>query len=379
MARKHRKLFPAETTTNQTQDCYGFCDPACPYNCYSNPNYYFYPPPPSISASEHSSQVNHISSYLIILVSIFTVIFVVVGFYVIKIKCYADWCGWRVNGSVPSQQSENSDELLNENQVDHPVWLISTVGLQQSIINSITVCKYKKDEGLIEGTECSVCLNEFREDETLRLLPKCNHAFHIPCIDTWLRSHTNCPLCRAGIVSNNVIPEAAMSNLASMEQENTNLGRNQETLIENSRNDTGLSNNMVITGASENIAGTGEASEEVEFTDESNSKERVNVDRCHVQEVLNDQNQSPVVQNDEIQTEVKSVSPESHHVVGHTQDYTEFHTVDGYYSKMWKTMRRASIEESLHISPVSMKRSFSCNGRILCTRGYMSLNSTYPY
>uniref|UniRef100_A0A6N2L204 RING-type E3 ubiquitin transferase n=1 Tax=Salix viminalis TaxID=40686 RepID=A0A6N2L204_SALVM len=52
------------------------------------------------------------------------------------------------------------------------------------------------------GTECSVCLNEFRDDETLRLLPKCSHAFHIPCIDTWLGSHTNCPLCRAPIVTN---------------------------------------------------------------------------------------------------------------------------------------------------------------------------------
>lgn len=33
------------------------------------------------------------------------------------------------------------------------------------------------------------------------LVPKCNHAFHIYCIDTWLRSHTNCPLCRARIIT----------------------------------------------------------------------------------------------------------------------------------------------------------------------------------
>ncbi|KAK6916157.1 Zinc finger, RING-H2-type [Dillenia turbinata] len=29
----------------------------------------------------------------------------------------------------------------------------------------------------------------------------CSHAFHIPCIDTWLRSRTNCPICRAPIIS----------------------------------------------------------------------------------------------------------------------------------------------------------------------------------
>ncbi|XP_057500935.1 E3 ubiquitin-protein ligase RING1-like [Actinidia eriantha] len=74
------------------------------------------------------------------------------------------------------------------------------VGLQQLIIDSIAVFKYKSDYGLIEGSECSICLNEFQEDETLRLLPKCSHAFHVPCIDTWLRSQKNCPFCRAPIV-----------------------------------------------------------------------------------------------------------------------------------------------------------------------------------
>ncbi|KAG5063946.1 hypothetical protein JHK85_005129 [Glycine max] len=367
MASKHRKLFPDETTTttNQTQDCYGFCDPACPYNCYNNPDYFFSPPPPSIS---HSSQVNHISSYSIILVTLFTVIFVVVGFYVIKVKCYAAWCGWRFNnGSVPSQ-SDTAEEFLNENQVDHPVWLIATVGLQQSIINSITVCKYKKNERLVEGTECSVCLNEFQEEETLRLLPKCNHAFHVPCIDTWLRSHTNCPLCRAGIVSSSVNSEA-QAPVSNSEQENANLGRNQDTLLENSRNnECDLSSNMV-------------AGESSEALDESNSKDRVN-----------DQTQNDVVLNIEILTETGSVSTtesesESHRVVDdHKQhDDTMLNTVDQrkqeqdgeyYCSKTCKAMRRSSIEECLHLNPVSMKRSFSsCNGRILTSRVYMSLNS----
>lgn len=291
----------------------------------------------------------------------------------IKLKCYADWCGpRRVNNSVPSQ---NSEEFLNENQVEHPVWLIATIGLQQSIINSITVCKYRKEEGLIEGTECSVCLNEFREDETLRLLPKCNHAFHIPCIDTWLRSHTNCPLCRAGIVTvtNNVAHESAMSNSESLEQENASLGRNQETQMENSQNDGGLSNNIVSTVVSENRGGTGESSEAL---DESNSK-------------VPDPPQNQTVVTNPIEVNSVSTEHERHHNIDHTQDETELNRVnlllkqDGDHSKTCRTgagaMRRSSIEECLHISPVSMKRSFSWNGRILSRRGYMSLNSTLPY
>uniref|UniRef100_A0A0E0IRR0 RING-type E3 ubiquitin transferase n=1 Tax=Oryza nivara TaxID=4536 RepID=A0A0E0IRR0_ORYNI len=54
-------------------------------------------------------------------------------------------------------------------------------------------------DGFVDRTDCSVCLGEFRDGESLRLLPKCSHAFHVPCIDTWLRSHSNCPLCRYNI------------------------------------------------------------------------------------------------------------------------------------------------------------------------------------
>ncbi|KAG2319577.1 hypothetical protein Bca52824_012790 [Brassica carinata] len=85
--------------------------------------------------------------------------------------------------------------------VDHPVWHIRTIGLNPAVISSIKVCKYSKSDGVVEGTDCSVCLSEFEEEETLRLLPKCRHAFHVPCIDTWLRSHTNCPVCRAPVVT----------------------------------------------------------------------------------------------------------------------------------------------------------------------------------
>ncbi|KAF7829968.1 RING-H2 finger protein ATL54 [Senna tora] len=228
MARLNRKLFPTLSTINQTQDCPDFCDPACPYNCYSFPDYNF--PPPPIYSSHHSSQPTHISSIFIIIASLFSFIFVLVAFYIIKTKFYAHWCGRRVrrNGS-PSNITDQ--EFLDQNQVDHPIWLITTIGLQQSLINSIAVCKYKRGEGLVEGTECSVCLNHFGEDETLRLLPKCNHAFHIACIDTWLRSHTNCPLCRAPIVSN----------LASTEINSSNSRTNQEIQTQNPPNGAELS------------------------------------------------------------------------------------------------------------------------------------------
>lgn len=141
----------------------------------------------------------------------------------------SSWWPSRSNPPNPAATADDGDDedFLDENRVDHPIWFITTVGLQQSIINSITVCKYRKGEGLIEGSDCSVCLNEFQEGETLRLLPKCSHAFHIHCIDTWLRSHTNCPLCRASIVSGTANLNPPGPTLEMM-------GLNEDARIENS-------------------------------------------------------------------------------------------------------------------------------------------------
>ncbi|XP_057783843.1 E3 ubiquitin-protein ligase RING1-like [Salvia miltiorrhiza] len=109
-------------------------------------------------------------------------------------------CVWRRRRGSPAPMTYSNREELAGPVIDHPIWYIRTTGLPQSLIESIQQMKYKKGEGLIGTSDCSVCLSEFVDGETLRLLPKCRHAFHVACIDTWLGSHTNCPLCRASIL-----------------------------------------------------------------------------------------------------------------------------------------------------------------------------------
>ncbi|KAL7124683.1 hypothetical protein ABFS83_14G064800 [Erythranthe nasuta] len=46
------------------------------------------------------------------------------------------------------------------------------------------------------ATDCTICLGEFVEGEDVRILPRCNHGFHVECIDTWLALHCSCPVCR---------------------------------------------------------------------------------------------------------------------------------------------------------------------------------------
>ncbi|CAL4965985.1 unnamed protein product [Urochloa decumbens] len=47
------------------------------------------------------------------------------------------------------------------------------------------------------ATECAVCLGGVEEGETARALPCCTHAFHVRCVDAWLRLRPTCPVCRA--------------------------------------------------------------------------------------------------------------------------------------------------------------------------------------
>ncbi|KAJ0694085.1 putative transcription factor C2H2 family [Helianthus annuus] len=76
-------------------------------------------------------------------------------------------------------------------------------GLDPAAIATFPSFLYSVVKGIKIGQttlECAVCLNEFQDHETLRLLPKCSHVFHMDCVDTWLASHVTCPVCRANLV-----------------------------------------------------------------------------------------------------------------------------------------------------------------------------------
>ncbi|CAL5081863.1 unnamed protein product [Urochloa decumbens] len=76
-------------------------------------------------------------------------------------------------------------------------------GLDAAVIETFPTMAYADVKAHKAGKgalECAVCLSEFDDDETLRLLPKCSHVFHPDCIDTWLASHVTCPVCRANLV-----------------------------------------------------------------------------------------------------------------------------------------------------------------------------------
>ncbi|KAF6139912.1 hypothetical protein GIB67_009759 [Kingdonia uniflora] len=68
-------------------------------------------------------------------------------------------------------------------------------GLDFSIIMALPVVIFNPKD-FKDGLECAVCLSDLLEGEKARLLPECNHGYHIECIDMWFQSHSTCPLCR---------------------------------------------------------------------------------------------------------------------------------------------------------------------------------------
>ncbi|XP_057957888.1 RING-H2 finger protein ATL2 [Malania oleifera] len=71
-------------------------------------------------------------------------------------------------------------------------------GLDPTLLKSLPVFAYSP-ETHPDPIDCAVCLSEFDEGEAGRRLPKCNHSFHVECIDMWFHSHSTCPLCRTPV------------------------------------------------------------------------------------------------------------------------------------------------------------------------------------
>ena len=45
---------------------------------------------------------------------------------------------------------------------------------------------------------CAICLCDF-EDNRAIYITKCNHVYHVECIETWFKKKYTCPLCKTPI------------------------------------------------------------------------------------------------------------------------------------------------------------------------------------
>lgn len=152
------------------------------------------PPPEQLFKSRPSSSFKPSVAVIVgVLTTIFSITFLLL--------LYAKHCGRRGDRS--------SNAFFFTNSVGYPGTASSTTttttnmmtgrknsGIDRAVIESLPVFRFGSLRGQKDGLECAVCLNRFEPTEVLRLLPKCKHAFHVECVDTWLDAHSTCPLCR---------------------------------------------------------------------------------------------------------------------------------------------------------------------------------------
>lgn len=332
---------------NTNDDCSdGFCSLYCPQWCYI-----IFPPPPPFEFPSDEDSSPSFSPLVIAIISILASAFLLVSYYTIISKFCGNTVSTRRENHDPDGQELEED---NHNSSIHEPWHVPSNGLDEALIKSITVCKYKKGDGLVEGTDCSVCLSVFEEDECLRLLPKCSHAFHISCIDTWLRSHANCPLCRASVVCvNNSSPIQLPRPMAESSLPNSSSSQNQpENVI--------IVEDLERSSEEEEVMQVPKSTAIPAFSHLGDSERRDAI--IEIGEEAEQRIRRSVSMDFSRQTRV-SISDILHmNEEGHTQmDRAE--SSKGSVGEISKSSQRSRVLHSV-LSPVGMKRSFS-SGRFL--------------
>ncbi|XAR53468.1 hypothetical protein NMG60_11022032 [Bertholletia excelsa] len=137
------------------------------------------PPPPATSSKSEMSMMY----YGLVVVAIAAIVLAVYNLIIIR------WCA--------------DIRRFHHRGSGRPLEPVSSRSFDNSNIQLVASFKYKKGEGVAQDQgcdyECPVCLSVFEEGEEVRQLPRCNHSFHASCIDMWLYSHFDCPVCRAPV------------------------------------------------------------------------------------------------------------------------------------------------------------------------------------
>ncbi|KAJ4909442.1 RING-H2 finger protein ATL3 [Raphanus sativus] len=176
--------------------------------------------------SAHSSLFGDLSTEevtsKIILTSIIVLFMAVL--VVLVLHLYAKLYWWRVDQLQQQEQEQEQDE---PSSIAPPVTtrlqrrrfifvpgqdaLSNTGGLTPFELSSLPIVFFRQD-----GFECAICLSDLVKGDKARLLPKCNHTFHVECIDMWFHSHSTCPICRNTVLG----PEQPSSKLTELVSDN---------------------------------------------------------------------------------------------------------------------------------------------------------------
>ncbi|CAN6274144.1 unnamed protein product [Urochloa humidicola] len=173
----------------------------------SNSNSSLLMPPPQPPASALDNVETKISPSILFIVAILAIVFFVCGLLHLLVRHLL-----RLRRRRRRRRAREDAESVTAFQGQlQQLFHLHDAGVDQAFIDALPVFLYRNvvgaaGQGKADGDgkdpfDCAVCLCEFTADDQLRLLPKCSHAFHLECIDTWLLSHSTCPLCRRSLLA----------------------------------------------------------------------------------------------------------------------------------------------------------------------------------
>jgi hypothetical protein len=88
----------------------------------------------------------------------------------------------------------DNDEEENVNNEEEYDYFINCKEINNKVCKPVRI---KESDDLIINKECcNICCEDYIKGQYKRILPDCNHIFHKKCVDKWLKTKSNCPICR---------------------------------------------------------------------------------------------------------------------------------------------------------------------------------------
>lgn len=126
-------------------------------------------------------------------------------FLIIITYCYYLYTRYRADGTNNRNHPFFRRNLINDTTADasssiNDESVTIPQGLDEATLLAYPKLLYSEAKnrqgGITAASGCSICLQDYKDTDMLRLLPECGHIFHLKCIDPWLKLHPTCPICR---------------------------------------------------------------------------------------------------------------------------------------------------------------------------------------
>jgi len=118
---------------------------------------------------------------------IYYIIFILIDFFYFILI-------WNLNKDIINLQ------LRSEN-IDYKKKVIYHRKIISELLSNLNRYSEKEKEEL-----CIICLDNYKIDEEIYILPNCKHIFHRKCFEIYIKNAKyRCPICRKNILKNNII------------------------------------------------------------------------------------------------------------------------------------------------------------------------------